>query len=410
MTKSRVNSRLIQNTAIIIPTGTTGQRPTAANGYFRYNTSSSNFEGYINNSWNAILANTANLSFDGTSLTAVNNINLPNNFGFKNRILNGDFRIDQRNNGGSVAITTSGAYTLDHWEAVATQNSKLTLQRNAGSVTPPPGFTNYIGVTSLSAYSITSTDLFRISTPVEGSHMSDFAWGTAYAKPITISFYVRSSLTGTFGGAIQNANNNRAFPFTYTINSVNTWERKTIFVPGELTGSWNTDVNLGLRIQWGLGVGSTKVSTAGLWAAGDYNGAPGAVSVVGTNGATWYMTGAQIETGVNATDFEFRDIGREEILCQRYFERAYPYTTNWNTSTSVFRTSGVWKVTKRTNPTLTFNGGYFQYGPGGQQNISSISNVTTSIHGFVMDVNTPGGLTTNYPSVAAWDLSVSSEL
>jgi len=330
--------------------------------------------------------------------------------GFRNRIINGDMRIDQRNAGVSVTQTTSATYTVDRFFIFGSVTSKFTAQQNAASVTPPVGFTNYLGITSSSAYTVGAAEEFWLAQRIEGLNTVDLGWGTVNAKTVTLSFWVRSSLTGTFGGVLKNSAGNRSYPFTYTINSANTWEYETITIAGDTTGTWLTTNGIGISVIFGLGVGSTGSGTAGAWAASNLNSATGATSVVGTNGATFYMTGVQLEVGSQSTSFDYRDYGREEILCQRYFERAYPYTTNWNTSTSVFRTGGTWKVTKRTNPTLTFNGGYFQYGPGGQQNISSITNVTTSIHGFLMDVNTPGGLTTNYPCVSAWDLSVSSEL
>ena len=237
--------------------------------------------------------------------------------GFKNRIINGDMRIDQRNVGANTTPST-GTFTLDRWEAYSSQSSKFVVARNISAVTPPAGFTNYLGVVSSSAYSVTSTDLFRVSQAIEGFNIADLAWGTAAAAPITISFWVRSSLTGPFGGALQNSANSRAYPFTYTINASNTWEYKTIVVPGETSGVWVTDNGMGLRVQFGLGLGSTKTQPAGLWYSGDANGANGSTSIVGTSGATWFVTGVQVEKGSVASSFDFRPYGTELALCQRY--------------------------------------------------------------------------------------------
>jgi hypothetical protein len=236
----------------------------------------------------------------------------------KNRIINGDMRIDQRNAGASVTITT-GDYTLDRWAALATATSKYSVQQNAASVTPPVGFINYLGVTSLSAYSITSSDAFWLAQRVEGLNVADLAWGTANAATVTLSFWVRSSLTGTFGGSIQNSARNRSYPFTYTISSANTWEQKTITIAGDTTGTWLTTNGIGLRVLIGLGVGSTFSGTAGSWAGSDFRGATGATSVVGTNGATFYITGVQLEIGTSATPFERRLYGQELANCQRYY-------------------------------------------------------------------------------------------
>jgi hypothetical protein len=206
----------------------------------------------------------------------------------------------------------------DRFFVYGSQASKFSAQQNAGSVTPPAGFTNYLGITSLSAYSITSSDVFVLGQNVEGFNAADLAWGTASAQTITMSFWVRSSLTGTFGGVVRNSANNRSYPFSYTISSANTWEQKVITIAGDTTGTWVTNNGIGLRIHWGLGVGSTTSGTAGAWSASEFNSATGATSVVGTSGATFYITGVQLEAGSVATPFERRDYGRELIMCQRY--------------------------------------------------------------------------------------------
>jgi hypothetical protein len=239
--------------------------------------------------------------------------------GFRNRIINGDMRIDQRNAGASVTPTTS-AYTLDRWQFIISQSSKFTTQQNAGSVTPPTGFSNYLGITSSSAYSVTSGDFFVIDQRIEGFNTSDLAWGTANAKTITISFWVRSSLTGTFGGAIRNSAQDRSYPFSYTISSANTWEQKSVTIAGDTSGTWIGSTNgVGLSVNFSFGTGTTYSGTAGAWSASNLVSATGATSVVGTNAATWYITGAQLEVGSVATPFERRDYGRELLMCQRYF-------------------------------------------------------------------------------------------
>ena len=157
-----------------------------------------------------------------TSIDSINN-NLGSPFGFKNRIINGAMMIDQRNAGASVTATTSNEYTLDRWKSASfSVSSKFSVQQNAGSVTPPAGYINYLGVTSLSAYSVGASDGFTISQRVEGLNIADLAWGTASAATVTLSFWVRSSLTGTFGGSLANSANNRSYPFTYTIDRKST--------------------------------------------------------------------------------------------------------------------------------------------------------------------------------------------
>ena len=259
----------------------------------------------------------ANLTFDGTTLTAANTINVPNTFGFKNRIINGAMVIDQRNAGASVTVTSNN-YSVDRFLLQGSQTSKFSGQQNAGSVTPPAGFTNYLGITSLSAYSVLSTDIFAIQQQIEGYNIADLNWGTANAQAVTLSFWVRSSLTGTFGGSLSNDAVNRAYPFTYTISAANTWEYKTITVAGPTSGTWQTNNAAGIRLYLGLGAGSTYSGTAGAWASADYRSATGATNVVGTTGATFYITGVQLEKGSTATPFDYRPYGTELALCQRY--------------------------------------------------------------------------------------------
>ena len=237
----------------------------------------------------------------------------------KNRIINGDMRIDQRNAGASFT-PTNGSYGLDRWTFAATQASKFTAQQNAGSVTPPTGFSNYLGITSSSAYSITSGDIFYVRQPIEGFNTADLAFGTANAQTVTLSFWVRSSLTGTFGGALQNSAENRSYPFSYTISAANTWEKETITITGDTSGTWIGATNgIGISVIFGLGNGSTYSGTANAWAGAQYFAPTGATSVVGTNGATFYITGVQLEQNTSATPFERRLYGQELANCQRYY-------------------------------------------------------------------------------------------
>ena len=255
------------------------------------------------------------------NVTFANSANLPNTFGFKNRIINGAMVIDQRNAGAAVT-PTAGTYTLDRYFYQSSQASKATIQQNAGSVTPPTGFTNYLGVTSTSAYSSGAGDFFRIFQSIEGLNVADLAWGTASAKTVTLSFWVRSSLTGTFGGSLQNSASNRSYPFTYTISSANTWEYETITIAGDTSGTWLTTNGTGVTVGFNIGTGTTFSGTAGAWAGANYLSATGATSVLATNGATFYITGIQFEVGSTATSFDVRPYGTELVLCQRYYYRA----------------------------------------------------------------------------------------
>ena len=245
--------------------------------------------------------------------------------GFKNRIINGAMVHDQRNAGASVNVA-SEEYTLDRWYFVNSQTGKLTCQQNAGAVTPPAGFKNYLGVTSASSYAVLAADVFSLKQSIEGFNTADLGFGAAGASTVTVSFWVRSSLTGTFGASLNNSAFDRSFVFTYTINAANTWEYKTVTVAGDTSGTWIGATNgIGLRIYFNLGVGSTySGGTANTWNAGGYVSPSGTTSVVGTNGATFYITGVQLEKGSTATSFDYRPYGTELTLCQRYYYRDTP--------------------------------------------------------------------------------------
>jgi hypothetical protein len=262
------------------------------------------------------------VSINGTSGLTFNDASTQNTaasgFGFKNRLINGSMQIDQRNAGASVTQSNSIVYTLDRWGSFGTVTSKFTIQRNAGSVTPPAGFTNYLGCTSTSSYSVGASELYEIFQMIEGFNTADLNWGTANASPVTISFWVRSSLTGTFGGFLNNSASNRTYPFSYTINSANTWEQKSVTIAGDTIGTWLTNNGIGIQVAFNLGCGSSLSGTANTWNSGTAYSPTGAVSVVGTNGATFYITGVQLEKGSTATSFDYRPYGTELALCQRY--------------------------------------------------------------------------------------------
>jgi len=279
--------------------------------------------------------------------------------GARNRIINGDMRIDQRNAGASVTPNLL-AYPVDRTFGFGSVTGKFSCQQNSGSVTPPSGFTNYIGAVSLSAYSVPSGEQYIFGQPIEGLNVADLGWGAAGAQSVTLSFWVRSSLTGTFGGALQNSAFDRSYPFSYTIGAANTWEQKAITIPGDTSGTWLKTNGVGIRLGFSLGAGSTMSGTAGAWAGANYVSATGATSVVGTNGATWMLTGVQLEAGSIATPFERRSYGQELALCQRYYF-ALPATiggaVNPTGSAAQVSTSVQWPVFMRATPTTAATGG-----------------------------------------------------
>jgi hypothetical protein len=239
----------------------------------------------------------------------------------KNRIINGNMVIDQRNAGASVTNINAKLYTVDRFWCYGSKASKFTGQQNAGAVTPPPGFKNYLGITSSSAYTVGASEFFSIYQSIEGFNFSDMAWGTASASAITLSFWVRSSLTGLQGGSLINGGDTRSYPFSYTVNVANTWEKKSITIAGETTGSWPSTNTTGVNVGFNLGAGATASGTPGSWSSTIYRAPTGATSVVGTSGATFYITGVQLEAGSSATEFEHRQYGTELSLCQRYYQQ-----------------------------------------------------------------------------------------
>jgi hypothetical protein len=266
-------------------------------------------------------AASAAITLDANGQATLNGLAYPTSGSLsgRNRIINGDMRIDQRNAGAEVT-PANNAYTLDRWGCYLTQASKYKVQQSSVA---PGGFTNSLLVTSLSAYSVTSTDTFFTRQMVEGFNWADIGWGTASAIPVTLSFWVRSSLSGTFGGSITNGLATHSYPFSYTINATNTWEYKTIVMPAQTAGSWNTSNSSAVELRFNLGSGSTFSGTAGAWVASNIVAPTGATSVVGTNGATFYITGVQLEAGSVATPFERRSYGQELALCQRYYLSAF---------------------------------------------------------------------------------------
>jgi hypothetical protein len=232
----------------------------------------------------------------------------------RNRIINGDMRIDQRNAGASIAF--GDVFPVDRWNCFENGSMAFTAQR---STTAPAGFTNSLLITTTTAASPAAASRSQLMQVIEGFNIADLGWGTANAKSITISFWVRSSLTGQFGGAVANYATTRSYPFSFTISAANTFEYKTITIAGDTTGTWNTENSGGINLTFDLGMGSDLLGTAGAWAGVNYRGATGDVKLSETSGATFYITGVQLEKGTQATSFEYRQYQQELALCHRYF-------------------------------------------------------------------------------------------
>jgi hypothetical protein len=297
-------------------------------------------------------------------------------FSFKNRIINGDMRIDQRNAG--AAVTTTGSFPVDRMRISDTTDGAYSAQQDSSA---PEGFVNSVKFTTTTEdTSLTTTQSVVLSQFIEGTNVSDLGFGTASAKTVTLSFWVRSSLTGTFGGALRNNGSSRSYPFTYSISVADTWEYKTVTIPGDTTGTWLTTTSVGTRVTFGLGVGPDRSGTAGAWAGANYLSATGAISVIGTLNATWFITGVQLEVGSVATPFERRPFGTELALCQRYawaVRGTNQFFNGFMRTTTNFTGSIQFPVTMRAAASLTSanSASYFGIGAGGSDFLSPVVSV-----------------------------------
>ena len=236
--------------------------------------------------------------------------------GRKNMVINGDMRISQRY--GTTATTiTSGGFVIDRYRCEDNTAGSTTHQQVTDA---PPGFHNSLKVTVTGTdTTVNAGDFHYFRHIIEGNNINHLNWGSSNAKTVTLSFWVKSSVTGDHGGSIWNNAFNRSFPFNYAINFANTWEHKSITIPGCPDGTWESTTNRGINIGFVQNVGSTYQGPPGQWnSAGDV-GPTNHVNLTATSGATWYITGIQLEVGKNATDFEHRSYGEELALCHRYY-------------------------------------------------------------------------------------------
>jgi hypothetical protein len=275
--------------------------------------------------------------------------------GFRNRIINGDMRIAQRGTSfAGLANGSSGTYTLDRWvwDESGTSTAVQTVSQDSSA---PAGFVNSLKVLTTTAQALlAATNSYRVSQNIEGNNVSDLGWGTADAKAVTLSFWVRSSLTGTFGGSVANSAFNRSYPFAYTISAANTWEYKTVTIAGDTSGTWATDNSTGIAVLFSIGTGTDYIAAPGSWNSTRVDAPTGQVNVAGTLNATWFITGVQLEKGSTATSFDYRPYGTELALCQRYLPAFIGDANHW--SGQAFTTTGTvvpitFPVTARVAPT-----------------------------------------------------------
>jgi hypothetical protein len=335
----------------------------------------------------------------------------------KNRIINGDMRIDQRNAGASLTITANPQYTVDRWFAGVTNASKISVQQSS---TAPSGFTKSMLITSLAATTPSTSEIYYMQQSIEGFNVADLDFGLSTAKTITLSFWVRSSLTGTFGAVLLNAGSNRSFPFNYTISSANTWTQITQTITGDTTGTWATDNTTGFQLRFGLGAGSTYQGVAGSWGTTNAVTTTTATNFVGTNGATLYITGVQLEIGSTATPFERRLYNQELANCQRYYqyfggENAYNYfggTASITSTTNAFL-SILFMTQMRSAPSFTYVGALSTFDLRSSGNAShtpsALAQDITTSKVFGLQI-TSSGLTANTPGIMIGANSTAGQL
>ena len=372
-------------------------------------------------------------SINGTTGITFNDASVQNTaasgFGFKNRCINGAMMIDQRNAGASVSYAFTTAYSLDRWRVRTDSDGVVSVQQVSDA---PSGFVNSLKTTVTTVdSSLGASQSYFLSHLIEGFNIADLAWGTADAQPVTISFRVKSSLTGTFGCSLENSAENRSYPFTYVINSANTWETKTVTIAGDTSGTWLTTNGVGIRLNFGWGVGSTLSGTANAWASADYRSATGATNFMATNGATWQITGVQLEKGSTATSFDYRPYGTEFMLCQRYFQSSFRQgtapangvnnglegtCTAYNTGSLYFQTFTL-PVTMRAVPSVTLyksdagatNSQWATY-DGGWTSLTSTNVATSSEYAVLIQGSRGSAFTAKSAYLFSGHMTLSAEL
>jgi hypothetical protein len=355
-------------------------------------------------------------------LDGSNGITFPNSstqsvgfYGFKNRIINGAMVISQRN---GTSVSTAQDYTVDRWRAWFSQTYNFQQSNDA-----PPGFSNSLLVTKTNTTQSTYGYLIQY---IEGFNTFDLGFGTANAKTVTISFWVKSSVTGTFTAGIGNATGSTGsastsfYPATYTINVANTWQQITVTIAGQTSGTWIGASNAaGASVYFNFG--ATGTATANSWNSGDVQVAStGSANLGTTNGATFYITGVQLEAGSTATSFDYRPYGTELNLCQRYYQ-GINSATNFSVM-GVSSGSNIYTifliVSLRSSPSFSGNINIQQYyfnSAGGAQLNQAVAYASLSFGGGVNQFRmvTPGagasGLATWF-DINSGSLQISAEL
>ena len=294
-----------------------------------------------------------------------------------NRIINGDMTNDQRNSG--AAGTTIG-YTADRWSISATQ-TKGTWQRVAGPVSLGFPYCWQYNVTS--AYTQLAGDYFNLLQAIEAVNISDFAWGTAGAMPVTLSFYVISSVPGIYTGVLRNGATNRSYPFSYNIAAANVWQQVIITIPGDTAGTWVLNNNtVGLYLLLCFGIGTTYAGPFGGWASANYVGGIGQTNLIAVNGASISFTGIKLEIGSIATPFAMETYSKKFSDCLRYYWSIAGYILGLTTPNTAWSSQPtiIFPTAMRANPTMQSASFTASSGNPGTPSVGAVSAKSISIN------------------------------
>ena len=315
---------------------------------------------------------------------------------FRNIIINGDMSIAQR--GTSSVTASAGLFRIDRFQCQTNAGGIYTVEQSTDA---PDNFNYSLKITSNSAHSLSNSDVVGIWQKIEGYNIAQLNWGSASAQDVTLSFYIKSSVTGTYGVAFRSASGTTvSYLGSYTINSANTWERKTITIDGATIGTWNINNSTGIEMLFGLGVGSDYTGSAGSWSSNNYYGLTGATSLVSTNGATWLLTGVQLEVGTSASDFEFLPYDVNLQRCQRYYQETLAYIGHGHSVSTTTVGQLIFGTYMRTTPSLSqtgvititdgYAGDYTQSSTGGL----TIYKATEKTFGYFIVIGNFSGLST----------------
>ena len=312
-----------------------------------------NFQNASSATANMVTDASGNVSFGGTAAMSSSFL--------RNRIINGDMRVFQR---GAVA-TTNAVYSVDRWALGFTSTGTTQLSQ---SQVFPTGFTDsLIFDVGTADTSIAASEFAFMFQHIEGNNISDLSWGGANAKSVTLSFWVYTTTIGTFCVTLRNAPATLSYIAEYTVSVANTWEYKTVTVPGPTTGTWATNNATGLIVGFTVAVGTTFQTTANAWNAGNFLGTSNQVNLLASSANEFRVTGVQLEVGTVATPFERQIYSNQLAQCQRYYGKTFLSGTapaqNIGVTASLFACSYTvnqpiavnWKypATMRTAPTIT---------------------------------------------------------